>query len=110
MSNNPLEDFTPIGEEYSVEQILNFMLDPESIDMKTEINNVSAFTGIHVIAGYFRDLDMNLTADVIENYLETYKRLKVSEKRRGRTEIIEALKGLIEHNPMMKEKLMGDVG
>ena len=65
-----------------------------NLDAKTEFTNVIACVKLHSIIEHSKSLGFPKYASVLENFLETYKRYMISNKRLGRTEILEAFRAL----------------
>lgn len=104
----PIEDLIKESDDLSVEQIINELIRPENIGMKTEIPNVAALEALRVFAEWLRVNGLGDCADIIENvWIRNYLIDMVSNKRQSRKEIIDALISYQERVGSFTDRLMG---
>lgn len=78
----------------SIEKILANLMDSQNIELKTEINNVPAISVLKVLSNYFAEKGLKKSAAVLNKYIDNFLMYMVSSGRKGRLEIIDAVKGM----------------
>lgn len=113
MSDDTMQDFEPIP-QVSNEEILNSLMDPENILMKTEVKNIPAVAGLLTLAAFFNMVGLDDNEDLMSptslliNYVNTSSILAVSKDRKGRKEIIEGIIGIYNRKePEKKDEQLG---
>lgn len=77
--------------------ILNDLINAkENLDMKTEINNPLSLSALKTLSHYIKKRNLNITSYYINYFIKVYLRYMVSNKRRSRKEIVNALINLKE--------------
>ena len=95
----------PMQEKDSLEQILNNMLDPENIEMKTEIQRPVNLTKLKMLSIWLRNEGMINCANMIDAFIYEFRVNMVSNKRQSRKEIISALTPNLQEARTIEEKL-----
>lgn len=95
---SPIEDFI-LGQQgdMGVQEILNVLLEGDTnLDLKTHILKPKQLSSLIVFANYLKSIELKNSAKLINDFIETFKRLMVSYKRLSRVEIIKAVSSIIE--------------
>lgn len=101
-----IDDLKPSLDETSLNQILiSLISDKKNISLKTELHNPKALAILSMLSNFFRRKEYNITAGVIDKFIETYMEYMVSNKRRSRKEIIRALTAWFERENTLSETL-----
>lgn len=86
-----LQEIMTVSDELSVEQIINELIRPENIELKTEIPDVAALEKLRVLAFWCRRNGLDEGSDLILMWIANFLRDMVSSERKSRQEIIDAL-------------------
>ncbi len=86
------------GRSKSPEMILSEMIEPQNIELKTEISQPINLAKLSTIAEACRHEKLERTARVIDYFVEKYLRYEVSHNRESRREMIEGLKAIERAN------------
>lgn len=84
--------------DFTTNQILMFLLQDKDIELKSDIENVRNFTSLEVLKIYLDSIGLKLSSTLLEIFINKYLRFRVSNKRKSRKEIIDALKHIIDKN------------
>jgi len=95
----------PMQEKDSLEQILNNMLNPEHIEMKTEIQRPLNLTKLKMLSIWLRNEGMISCANLIDGFIYEFRVNMVSNKRQSRKEIISALTPGLQMERSIQDKL-----
>ena len=95
--------------EASLEKILANLLDTKDIELKSEINDVASITVLKTLGDYLEKKKLPNSAALIQCYLQDFLKYMVSYSRKGRMEIIDAVKGLGQRTFDLKDKLTKDL-
>lgn len=99
--------FTP--QEKSDQQIMEvaklLVTKDKNLALKTEIDDPLNFAVMGAMGDYLKKMGLHRSAKLIKNILENHMTYQVSYKRKGRAELIEALKILTENE---KNKMKND--
>lgn len=93
-------------EKDSLEQILNSMLNPENIEMKTEIQRPTNLTKLKILSIWLRNEGMINCANMIDAFIYEFRVNMVSNKRQSRKEIISALTPNLQPERSIEDKLI----
>lgn len=100
------DDLKPSLDETSLNQILiSLISDKKNISLKTELHNPKALAVLSMLSDFFRRKKYLITAGVIDKFIETYMEYMVSNKRRSRKEIIQALTAWFERENTLQESI-----
>jgi len=96
MTDNILKDFLETN-DITIQQILNNLINSDkNIALKTEIYNPKKLATLLTYAEYLKSRKFVKSYKVIFNFIETYLKYMVSNKRKSRMEVIKALTNLTE--------------
>ena len=95
--------------EASLEKILANLLDTKDIELKSEIKNVPSITVLDIIGEYLEKRKLPKSAALLSGYIQKFLKYMVSNDRKGRMEIIDAVKGLGQRTFDLKDKLTKDL-
>jgi len=79
----------------------------KNLALKTEIENPELLAFYKTCAIYLKERGLKKSSDTLNNMIKYYLIYMVSKKRKGRLEIIEALKALRENMTSNMSKLLG---
>lgn len=97
-----------MGNPESLENILGQMMKGNDIELKTEITRPMNATKLVVWAEWFDDEGMDEVGDVIRLMLNVHFKHMVSNKRKGRTELIQGVSGMIKsRNDSLAARMLG---
>jgi len=83
----------------SVEKIMDkFIVIDKNLILKTDIENSVAFTKIMVIRNRMRYLKLNKSAKTLDDFINFYIQVRVSNKRLSRKEILDAISAIKREN------------
>lgn len=99
---SPLEDITNM-------EILNSLLSPENIELKSDIKNIAIFTRLKTQAFYLRSIGWEDVANLIEEAIKNYLLYSVSKNRLSRAETIQGVTQSQSNEVSLKERLLGDL-
>lgn len=109
LENDVMNQFNEYSDE-SLEKILANLMNDENIELKTEINNVPSIAILSVLSEYFKEKGLAKSNELIENYVKKYLKFMVSSNRKGRLEIIDAVKGMVSSFRLtVKDRLTSDL-
>ena len=95
-----LKDFLSTN-EISIQQILNNLLNSDkNLSLKTEIYHPKKLAILYTLANYLKARKYPNTSKLIFNFIETYLKYMVSNKRKSRNEVIRALAPLIQRTEL----------
>lgn len=89
-----LDDVMRSSEELSLVQVINELLRPENIRMKTEIPNVSALLKLRVLSKWLKQNQLDDAAELIDIWIENFVLDMVSSGRQSRKEVADMVKAL----------------
>lgn len=99
-----LKNFKPTN-DITVQQILNNLINSDkNLFLKTEIYNPMKLATLFSLAEYLKVKKYVKTHKLIKNFIEIYLKYMISNKRKSRSEVIQALTNLIQP----KESLLDD--
>lgn len=99
MSNNSVFDELTEGNDISLQQILNNLLDGKhNLDLKTQIIKPKILASLKVFAELLGKIKYPKSQTVLESFIKTYLRYMVSFDRQSRKEIIKAVSSLFEQD------------
>lgn len=91
---NPLEKLKTLVKEHPTTlDVVSSLMNDDNIEMKTEITNPYALDVMMIIAKYFQDCNMQEVYELLTLWKTLLLKYMVSNKRMGRTELVEILKG-----------------
>jgi hypothetical protein len=97
-TDNPLlkiiQNAEPIKETKANDILLDLMDSKHNIDLKTEIDNPKALSVIMLISKYLNRIKYHKSSLALQKWKEFYVNYMVSDKRKGRKEVVEVLKAL----------------
>ena len=93
----------------SLEKILGNLLDTKDIELKSEINDVASISVLKSLGDYLKSKKLPTSSKYILDYILNFLKYMVSYKRKGRMEIIDAVKGMAQNSFNMKDKLTKDL-
>lgn len=93
----------------SIEKILGNLLDTKDIELKSEINDVASITVLKTLGDYLKTKKLPVSSALLLNYIQDFLKYMVSNKRKGRMEIIDAVKGMLQNSMNMKDKMTKDL-
>lgn len=93
-------------DDESFEKILITMLDEENVSMKTEIQRPLRMTQFEILSDLLKSEGLIESANLIDNFAHKYRINMVSNKRKSRQEIIQALTEGLKEERTAGEKLM----
>jgi len=96
----------PMQEKDSLEQILNNLLNPDNIEMKTEIQRPLNLTKLKMLSIWLRNEGMISAANLIDGFIYEFRVNMVSNKRQSRKEIISALTPNLQQERTIEDKLI----
>lgn len=111
MTNNDLQDedgYIPVSEVTPME-ILNDLLSPENIEMKTDIKNPASWSSLKTLARYLEGIGFDESAQLIYDYMTDFMVFAVSKARLSRGEIISAIKSDPQSDFTVREKMLMDL-
>lgn len=83
--------------EISIQQILNNLVNSDkNLALKTEIYHPKKLAILYTLANYLKIKKYVKTAKLIKDFIETYLKYMISNKRKSRNEVIRALAPLIQ--------------
>lgn len=83
------------NEEVDVERkIVEQLLNEENLDTKTEMNSPLRWACMNSIRDYLEKKNLNKSKQILELFMQTSYRYLISNKRKGRSEYIEALRAI----------------
>jgi len=85
-----LDELVPVEEE-SVERILAKLMEPQGIALKTDLPRPMPCVKLQVFAQWLKQEGMEDSSALVENFVKFYMEDMVSNKRKGRAEIVKAL-------------------
>jgi len=95
-NDNILKDFIATN-DITIQQILNNLINSDkNIALKTEIYNPKKLATLLSYAEYLKSRKFVKSYKIIFNFIETYLKYMVSNKRKSRMEVIKALTNLTE--------------
>lgn len=103
-----LDEFEKVG-DVTAEEILTNLMQAENIEMKTEIKKPLQLAKLYVLKELLQDAGFNTASGIINAFIQKYLVYMVSDKRKGRKEIIDAISGIREQIKTVKEKLTNPV-
>ena len=87
--------------EISIQQILNNLLNSDkNLSLKTEIYNPKKLAILYTLGIYLKNKKYPKTAKLINDFINTYLKYMVSNKRKSRNEVIRALAPLIQRTEL----------
>lgn len=92
-------------DDYS--QIIKSLLNPENVELKTELPNPQAVTALTIIGKWCENEGCTRTADLIEGYLTRYRIDMVSNRRKSREEVVNAISDLRKQRLDMRSRMFG---
>ena len=97
--------------EITIEQILLDLLDPENIELKTEIANPVAFSVFEVMSEFFSKQYDKEVGKLTKSFIDHNRINWVSHNRESRKEVIQALANLEEKEAIKgrMDRLLGDL-
>ena len=96
MPDNILKDFLATN-DITIQQILNNLINSDkNIALKTEIYNPKKLATLLTYAKYLKSRKFVKSYKVIFDFIETYLKYMVSNKRKSRMEVIKALTNIVE--------------
>jgi len=99
MTNNSVFDELTEGNDISLQQILNNLLDGKhNLDLKTQIIKPKILASLKVFSELLGKLKYIKSQEVLESFIKTYLRYMVSFERQSRKEIIKAVSSLFEQD------------
>jgi hypothetical protein len=90
----------------SIEQILRDMFADKNIEMKSNFRNPVVVSKMRLLAEWCNLEGLTGTSKLITTFVQFYEKDVVSEKGTGRTQLYEAVSGLIEKDRSIKDKLL----
>ncbi len=93
----------------SLEKILGNLLDTKDIELKSEINDVASISVLKTLGDYLEKKKLPVSSKLLLNYIQDFLKYMVSYSRKGRMEIIDAVKGMAQNSFNMKDKLTKDL-
>ena len=95
-----IKDFLSTN-EISIQQILNNLLNSDkNLSLKTEIYHPKKLAILLTLAYYLKGKKYIKTYNLIKDFIETYLKYMVSNKRKSRNEVIRALAPLIQRTEL----------
>lgn len=85
------EELVPVDETDSFERILNNLLNPEQITTKTEIQRPLNLSKLYTFARWLENEKLEKSAQIVDSFIDIYLEYMVSNQRKSRKEIIQAL-------------------
>lgn len=85
-----LDEFIPVEEE-SVERILAKLMMPDGIALKTDLPRPMPCVKLQVFAQWLKQEGMDDSSALVSDFVKFYMEDMVSNKRKGRAEIVKAL-------------------
>jgi len=104
MPKDDMDVFTDYDPEVTLEKILNSMLSPENIAMKTEISDPVLYAQVMILATYLKDLGIEAYKYLVK-YIDLLNLYYTSYKRKRPKEIIEAISSAKQKLSSIKDKL-----
>lgn len=97
MSKN-LKGFSDMESEsdVSLQDILMGLMNTDGLELKTEIFNPKDLAGLKILANVFKMDELDESAELLNDYIEIFLKYMVSYKRKSRTEIIQAIAGMLD--------------
>jgi uncharacterized protein YdaL len=95
--------------DVSLEKILGNLLDTKDIELKSEINDVASISVLKTLGDYLKSKKLPISSTYILDYIHNFLKYMVSYKRKGRMEIIDAVKGMAQNSLNMKDKMTKDL-
>lgn len=109
MTSDMLEGLTDFSED-SIEKILGNLLTDNNIELKTEINNPFALSVLKTIQKYLKEKKLQKSSGFIKIFIKYLLKYYVSYERKSRTEIVDAVKGMIENSRLgASDRLFGNL-
>lgn len=94
-----LRNFTPTN-DITIQQILNNLLNSDkNLFLKTEINTPQKLATLFTLAKYLKSKKYIKTYKIIVGFIDIYLTYMVSNKRKSRIEVIQALTNLTKREP-----------
>lgn len=84
------------NDDISLEQIIYELMSPENIELKTDIKNPNSLAVLKLISYRLKEKNKIKSYKLLKNYIKFYLTFMVSENRKSRDELIQALKGFVE--------------
>jgi hypothetical protein len=103
-----LDDFEKVS-DITAEEILTRLMKADDIELKTEIKKPLHLAKLYVLKELMQDAGFNTAGEIIDRFIQKYLVYMVSDKRKGRREIIEAVSGIREQIKTVKEKLINPI-
>lgn len=103
-----LDEFEKLN-DVTAEEILTNLMQAENIEMKTEIKKPLQLAKLYVLKTLLQNTGFNTASNIIDTFIQKYLVYMVSDKRKGRKEIIEAVSGIREQVKTVKEKLVNPI-
>ena len=89
--SDDMDDMKPV-DDISVQEILINMMDAtKNLGLKTEINKPKDLASLSIFATYMEKKGYKVSAGIIRDFIKKYLEYMVSNKRKGRKEIIDAI-------------------
>lgn len=95
------------SEDLSAEQIINELIRPENIELKTEIPNPAALVKLKLLGQWCRKEGLEDCGQLIDDWIEHYLKYMVSNKRQSRAEIINAIAMSAERKRSFRDRMFG---
>jgi pantothenate synthetase len=96
--------------ETKLEDILSNLINKQDLELKTEIHNPLVISALDVLAISLRENNLNISSNILANFLYWFRINMVSYKRLSRNEIIKGIIGLreeaIEERKSLIDKLL----
>lgn len=90
-----LSEIFHFNEEVDVQRkIVEQLLNEQNLDSKTELNSPLRWACMNSIRDYLEKRDLNRSKQILETFMLTSFRYLISNKRKGRSEYIDALRAL----------------
>lgn len=87
-----IDDLMKKGDTASIEKIMDkFIVADKNLILKTDIENTKNFTLLKTIASDLRTKKLKRSAKTLETFCDWYIKVRVSNKRLSRKEILEAI-------------------
>jgi len=90
------------SKETKLEDILSNLINKQDIELKTEIHNPLVISALDVLAITLKENNLNISSNILSNFLLWFRINMISYKRLSRHEIIKGIIGLREE--VMEER------